>query len=176
MEFIKTPLDGPVHIAIQRLEDERGFFARSYCDSEFSAQGLCTQWPQCNISFNQHNGTLRGMHYQADPHGEIKLVRCTAGTIYDVIIDLRTDSPTYTQHFGLTLSAENRSMLYIPQGFAHGFLTLEENTEVTYMMGSPYVPNAARTVRWDDPAFNIRWPGEVHVIADKDQNVSDFEK
>ena len=174
MEFIATPLEGAVHIKIQRLEDERGFFARSYCSAEFAAQGLCSHWPQCNISFNHSKGTLRGMHYQADPHGEVKLVRCTAGAIYDVIIDLRPDSPTFKQHFGITLSAENHSMLYIPEGFAHGFLTLEADTEVFYMMGSSYVPDAACTVRWDDPAFSIAWPGEVCVIADKDQDVPDF--
>lgn len=175
MEFSDTPLADAVLISLNRLEDDRGFFARSYCDAEFAAQGLCTQWPQCNVSYNKTKGTLRGMHWQVHPHGEVKLVRCTAGAIFDVIVDVRPHSPTYKQHFGVELSAENRNMLYIPEGFAHGFLTLADNTEVFYQMGSPYVPEAARTARWNDPAFNISWPDTLEIIADKDRDAPDFE-
>ena len=173
--FRETALPGAFLIELERLEDERGFFARSYCEREFAAQGLWTQWPQCNISYNRERGTLRGMHYQAAPHEEVKLVRCTAGAIHDVIIDLRPESAAYKQHVGVELTAENRTMLYIPAGFAHGFLTLADDTEVFYQMGGFYAPGAARGVRWDDPAFGIDWPEAPRVISDRDRAYPDFE-
>ena len=175
MIFTETKLSGAFFIAPERLEDERGFFARSYCRREFSGHGLDPRWVQSNISFNARRGTLRGMHYQAAPDEETKLVRCTLGAIHDVIIDLRPDSPTYKQHFGVELSAKNRAMLYIPRGFAHGFLTLTDNTEVFYEMGAFYAPGSARGLRWNDPAFGIQWPGEAAVISGRDANYPDFE-
>lgn len=173
MIFTPLQLAGAWLIDPERLEDERGFFARSFCRKEFETRGLNPDVAQCNISFNLHKGTLRGMHYQW-PRGEAKLIRCTKGIIYDVIIDLRTESPTYGKHVGVLLSENNRRMLYIPQQFAHGFLTLEENTEVFYQMSEFYMPGNARGVRWDDPAFGIEWPQEVKVISERDRDYPDF--
>jgi dTDP-4-dehydrorhamnose 3,5-epimerase len=173
--FEATPLSGAYVIRPELREDARGFFARCYCAREFAAQGLHVDWVQCNISYNRQRGTLRGMHYQEAPYAEEKLVRCTAGAIYDVIIDLRRDSATYKRHFGVRLDAESRAMLYIPAGFAHGFLTLADDTEVFYQMGSFYVPEAGRCVRWDDPAFGIVWPEAVRVISDRDRDAPNFE-
>jgi dTDP-4-dehydrorhamnose 3,5-epimerase len=172
--FKETPLKNAYVIELQRLEDERGFFARAWCQQEFEAHGLNPRLVQCNISFNHKKGTLRGMHYQAAPFEEAKLVRCTSGALYDVIIDLRPESPTYKQHFGVSLTPEARNMLYIPEGFAHGFLTLADSTEVFYQMSEFYAPDHARGVRWDDPAFNIEWPGPVQVISERDANYPDF--
>lgn len=174
MHFEATPLAGAYVIHPELHEDARGFFARSYCAQEFARQGLHTEWVQCNISYNRLRGTLRGMHYQEAPYEEEKLVRCTAGAIYDVIIDLRRDSPAFKRHFGIRLDAANRTMLYIPAGFAHGFLTLEDDTEVFYQMGAFYVPDAGRCVRWNDPAFGINWPEAVRVISDRDRDAPDF--
>ncbi len=176
MRFTETALPGAFVIDAERMADERGFFARSYCAREFGEHGLHTVWPQCNVSFNLRAGTLRGMHWQAAPHEEVKLVRCTAGAIHDVIVDLRTDSATYLKHCGITLSADDRSMLYIPGGFAHGFLTLEDRTEVFYQMGATYAPESARGARWNDPAFGIDWPAEVRVISERDDAYPDFQK
>jgi dTDP-4-dehydrorhamnose 3,5-epimerase len=173
MLFIKTWVTGVFLIEPERIYDERGFFARTWCQHECEAHGLNTALAQCNLSFNRHKGTLRGMHYQAPPHEEAKLVRCTMGAIYDVAIDLRRESSTFAAHVGVILSAENRRMLYVPEGCAHGFLTLEDNTEVAYQMSEFYVPQASRGVRWDDPAFGIRWPGEVRVIAERDRTYPD---
>jgi len=161
-------------IEVERLTDERGFFARAWCQREFAEHGLNPRLVQCNISYNPRRGTLRGMHYQAVPHSEAKLVRCTRGAIYDVIVDLRSDSPSYLRHFGVDLTAEGREMLYVPEGVAHGFLTLEDETEVFYQMSEFYAPEAARGVRWNDPAFGIRWPIEVAVISPRDAAYPDF--
>jgi dTDP-4-dehydrorhamnose 3,5-epimerase len=175
MRFIELDLKGAYLIEPDRLEDERGFFARTWCRREFEACGLTSRLVQCNISFNRRRGTLRGMHYQAEPHSETKLVRCTRGAIYDVIIDLRPSSPTFKRWVSAELTADNRRMLYIPEGFAHGLQTLVDDTEVLYQMSEFYVPEAARGVRWDDPAFDIRWPPvEERVMSEKDRTYPDF--
>jgi dTDP-4-dehydrorhamnose 3,5-epimerase len=174
VKFEATPLQGAFVITPEPIEDDRGFFARAYCDEAFKAHGLHTAWPQCNLSFNRKAGTLRGMHWQDPPHAEVKLVRVISGALHDVIVDLRPDSATYKQPFGVDLSAENRRMLYIPEGFAHGFLTLDDNTEAFYHMGSPYAPGAARGARYDDPAFSITWPRDITVISDRDRTYPDF--
>jgi dTDP-4-dehydrorhamnose 3,5-epimerase len=174
MIFTETRLQGAFIIDIDRIEDERGFFARTWCQREFEAYGLCTLLAQCNISFNKHKGTLRGMHYQAAPYAEAKLVRCTMGAIYDVIIDLRPESPTFRHWLSLELTADNRRMLFIPQGFAHGFQTLANDTEVFYQMSQFYAPEYARGVRWDDPAFRVSWPAEKRIISERDRGFPDF--
>lgn len=170
----ETPLKGALIVDLERREDERGFFARTWDWDEFEAWGLNPKLVQCSISFNSKKGTLRGMHYQAKPHEEAKLVRCTMGAVYDVIIDLREDSPTFTKWLGLDLTADNHRMLYIPEGFAHGFLTLEDRTEVFYQMSQIYVRDSARGVRWNDPTLGIRWPTAVRVISDRDKNYPNF--
>lgn len=174
MTFRETVLKGAFTIDLDRVEDERGFFARSWCVKEFEANGLDTRLVQCNVSFNKVRGTLRGMHYQVAPAAEVKVVRCTQGAIHDVIADLRPDSPTYKQAFSVLLSAENRRMLYIPKGFAHGFLTLTDDAEVFYQMSEYYAPECARGFRWDDATFAISWPDQVRIISSKDRNYSDF--
>jgi len=174
MLFTETQLTGAYIIDPERIADERGFFARTWDRHEFAARGLLTSLAQCNISFNARRGTLRGMHYQAAPYAETKLVRCTAGAIYDVIIDLRPESPTLRQWLAFELSADNRCMLYIPEGFAHGFQTLTDRSEVFYQMTEFYAPDYARGVRWDDPAFGIVWPEAPQVIAARDQAYPDF--
>jgi dTDP-4-dehydrorhamnose 3,5-epimerase len=159
MKFTETPLQGAYIIELDTIEDERGFFARSWCRKEFTDHGLNSDLVQCNISFNRKKGTLRGMHYQARPHAEAKLVRCTSGAIHDVIIDLRHDSPTFKQWCPAELTAQNRRMLFIPEDFAHGFQTLEDNTEVMYQMSEYYHPDHARGIRWNDPLFSrVRIP------------------
>ena len=155
-------------------QDERGFFARTWCQKEFEAHGLNSRLVQCNLSGNTREGTLRGMHYQVEPYAEAKLVQCTRGKIYDVVLDLRPDSTTYKEWIGKTLSAEEHGMLYIPEGCAHGFLTLTDETEVFYQMSEFYKPEAARGVRWNDPAFQIVWPAAVQVISDRDRAYPDF--
>jgi len=174
MRFTATVLPGAFLVDVERHVDERGFFARSWCQQEFEAQGLNGRLVQCNISRNAHRHTLRGMHYQAMPHAEVKLVRCTMGAIYDVIIDLRPDSSTRGQSFGAELSASNHRALYIPEGFAHGFLTLTDDSEVFYQMSEFYHPEAARGVRWDDPAFGIEWPQRPAVISARDAAYPDY--
>ncbi|MBX3340261.1 MAG: dTDP-4-dehydrorhamnose 3,5-epimerase [Nitrospira sp.] len=174
MTFRETVLKGAFTIDLDRVEDERGFFARSWCVKEFEANGLDTRLVQCNVSFNKVRGTLRGMHYQVAPAAEVKVVRCTQGAIHDVIADLRPDSPTYKQAFSVLLSAENRRMLYIPKGFAHGFLTLTDDAEVFYQMSEYYAPECARGFRWDDATFAISWPDQVRIISSKDRNYPDF--
>lgn len=174
MIFTETPLKGAFAIDPERLADERGFFARTWCRREFEEHGLNPGLAQCCLSFNHRQGTLRGMHYQVAPHAEEKLVRCTAGTIYDVIVDLRTDSDTFRHWFGVELSSGNRRMLYIPAGLAHGFLTLTEGAEVFYQISEYYAPECARGVRWNDPAFGIRWPDEVAMISERDRTYPDF--
>jgi len=168
MKFSSTKLSGPVLIQIEPHRDDRGFFARTFCIQEFESNGLLTHFVQHNISYNVKSGTLRGMHFQVAPHEEVKVVSCPRGSIYDVVVDIRKDSKTYLQWVAFELSAENHSALYIPTGFAHGFQTLTDHTEVQYLMGSYYVPDAARGLRWDDPAINILWPLPVSTIADKD--------
>jgi dTDP-4-dehydrorhamnose 3,5-epimerase len=175
MQFLATSLPGVYEIRIEPHRDERGFFARTWCEHEFGAHGLNSKLVQCNISFNSRKGTLRGMHFQAAPHSEVKLVRCTKGSIYDVVLDLRPESSTYKQWVGLTLTAEDRNMAYIPERCAHGFITLEDETEVFYQMSEFYNPESARGVRWDDPAFGIVWPTRVEVISRRDAGYLDFE-
>ena len=174
MIFTETLLKGAYIIDPERLADERGFFARTWCQREFDAHGLNPGLAQCNISFNRKKGTLRGMHYQVAPHAEAKLVRCTAGAIYDVIVDLRADSNTFKHWFAVELSFDNRRMLYIPAGLAHGFLTLTDGAEVFYQMSEFYTPECARGVRWNDPAFGVRWPQEVTMISERDRAYPDF--
>lgn len=175
MIFTETKLVGAYVIEPARHSDERGFFARAFDQEAFAARGLNPVIVQCNISYNRLRGTLRGMHYQAAPHAETKLVRCTAGVVYDVIVDLRPDSPTFCQWISVELSADNRRLLYVPEGFAHGLQTLADDTEVFYQMGAPYVAEAARGVRYNDPAFGIAWPLPVTVIADRDRDYEDFQ-
>ena len=177
MIFVETPLAGAFVVRPQALTDERGAFARTFCRDEFSARGLDSRVAQCNTSYNTYAGTLRGMHYQSAPHAEAKLVRCTSGSIYDVAVDLRPDSPSYGRWFGAILSAENRDALFIPAGCAHGFQTLSDDSEILYQMSTPYVPDAARGVRWDDPAFGIDWPAPPAVgrtISERDATYPDF--
>ncbi len=154
--------------------DERGLFARTWCREEFETAGLNSHLTQCSISYNVRKGTLRGMHYQSAPYAESKLVRCTRGAIYDVALDLRADSPTFREWIGVNLTADNREMIFIPEGCAHGFLTLEDNSEVCYQISEFYRPEAARGVRWDDPAFGIVWPAKPQLLSDRDRNYPDF--
>jgi dTDP-4-dehydrorhamnose 3,5-epimerase len=174
MKFKRAGLGGVYLIEIDKLEDERGFFARTWCQREFEEHGLNPRLVQCNLSYNKKKGTLRGMHYQAAPYQEAKLVSCTQGAIYDVIVDLRPQSPTYKGYLGVTLSAEIHTMLYVPEGFAHGFLTLEDETFVYYQMSEFYAPEYARGFRWNDPAFGITWPGDIQVISERDGSYPDF--
>ena len=176
MKFIETALPKVFLIELELLKDARGHFARSYCASEFLKADLNPKLQQCNISYNLKKGTLRGMHFQTAPHAEAKLVRCIRGAIFDVVIDLRPDSVTFEQWIGVELSEKSPTMLYIPEGCAHGFQTLEDNTEVFYQMSYPFVPEAARGVRWDDPHFNIKWPSGERIISDKDQSYSKYTK
>lgn len=168
MTFEELPLAGAYQIGLNPHTDERGFFARTVCEDTLSARGLVGRFRQSSVSFNLWRGTVRGMHYALAPHAETKLVRCTMGAIHDVIVDLRRDSPTYLQAVGVELSAENRVALYIPAGFAHGFQTLRDETEVLYMIDRAYVAAAARGLRWDDPALDVVWPEPVTVIAERD--------
>jgi dTDP-4-dehydrorhamnose 3,5-epimerase len=170
MIFTETRLAGAYLLEPERIGDERGFFARTWCRDEFERHGLNTRLVQCNISYNVRRGTLRGMHYQVKPHEEAKLVRCTRGAIYDVIVDLRTGSPTYRGWVGAELTVENRRMLYIPEGFAHGFQTLEDESEVFYQMSELFHPQAARGVRYDDAALGISWPLDVAIMSEKDRS------
>jgi dTDP-4-dehydrorhamnose 3,5-epimerase len=174
MKFLETKLPGVFEIGPELIYDQRGFFARSWCQQEFSSRGLDSRLVQCNISGNLRKGTLRGMHYQTAPFAEAKLVRCTRGSIFDVALDLRQDYPTFKQWTAAILTAENHRMLFIPEGCAHGFLTLEENSEVFYQMSESYHPEAARGFRWDDPAFAIEWPEKVEVISERDASYADF--
>ncbi|MDH4098947.1 MAG: dTDP-4-dehydrorhamnose 3,5-epimerase [Nitrospirota bacterium] len=175
MKFMETMLKGVWVIDLEPIEDERGFFARSWCAKEFEEHGLNPRLAQCNISFNLKKGTIRGMHYQAAPFEEVKLVRCIRGAIFDVVIDLRPDSPTYTQWVGVELTEENRKALYVPEKFAHGFQTLIDNTEVFYQMSEFYHPDCARGVRWDDSVFGIEWPDQIsRIVSPQDSNFPSF--
>lgn len=175
MKFAETNLKGAFLITPDLIQDERGFFARTFCHQEFKEQRLNPNLVQCNISFNKTPGTLRGMHYQVAPHAEVKLVRCTAGAMHDVIIDLRPGSPTYKQWFGVELTAKNHQMLYVPEGFAHGYQTLIPDTEVFYQVSAFYHPASERGVRWNDPAFGIEWALPAHGISKKDASLPDWE-
>jgi dTDP-4-dehydrorhamnose 3,5-epimerase len=174
MIFRPTELLGAFVLEPEPLEDERGIFARTWCAQEAEEHGLESRVVQCNVSYNRRKGTLRGMHWQVAPHAETKLVRCTRGAIHDVIVDIRPDSPTRGRSHAELLSAERRNMLYVPVGFAHGFLTLEDHAEVFYQMSEYYAPDAARGFRWDDPAFGLRWPAEPSVISERDRSYPDF--
>jgi dTDP-4-dehydrorhamnose 3,5-epimerase len=169
MIFTETRLSGAYVIDLQCIKDERGFFARTWCKEEFEKHGLNSNLVQCNLSHNVKRGTLRGMHYQAAPHEEVKLVSCISGSIYDVIVDLRDKSPTFGQWQAFELSAQNHRMLYIPEGFAHGFQTLQDNTSVFYQMSEFYHPACAKGVRWNDPIFSINWPIAEKIMSEKDQ-------
>lgn len=174
MIFSQTPIPGVWVIDIDPRRDERGFFARTWCREEFERHGLDARLVQCNISYNERRHTLRGMHFQCAPHEEPKLVRCTRGRMYDVVLDLRRDSPTFCRWYAIELSAENRRALFIPAGCAHGFLTLEDSTEVLYQMGEYYHPESARGVRWNDPAFGIEWPTDAPILSPRDASYPDF--
>jgi dTDP-4-dehydrorhamnose 3,5-epimerase len=175
MIFNKTPLQDAYTIELERRGDDRGFFARMFCEKEFGAHSLETRFVQANNSLTANAGTLRGMHYQLAPSAEVKLVRCIKGSLYDVILDLREDSPTFGQHFGAELSAGNRRMLYAPRGFAHGFVTLEPDTEAVYLVSDFYSPEAERGVRFDDPRFSIVWPVSPAEMSEKDRNWPSFD-
>jgi dTDP-4-dehydrorhamnose 3,5-epimerase len=168
VKFAETALAGAYVVELERREDDRGFFARSFCRREFEAAGLEPVVAQCNVSWNRRAGTLRGMHFQAPPSAEAKLVRCTRGAIHDVIVDLRRESPTYLRHFATELTADNRRQLYIPALFAHGFLTLTDDVEVSYQMSEFFTPGSGRGIRYDDPALGIRWPRAIAVISEQD--------
>ena len=174
MLFTETPLKGAYVIDLEKLEDERGFFARYYCEQEYAKHGLSTSLVQMNNSLAVEKGTLRGMHYQLSPAAETKVVRCLTGALWDCIIDLREDSSTFRQHFAVELTSENRSMLYVPKGFAHGFITLTDNTEALYLVDEFYAPELERGIRYDDPSFGIEWPLLPTVISDRDRQHPDF--
>lgn len=174
MIFTETKLAGAFVITLERVEDERGFFARTFCQHEFLEHGLNPNLVQCNISYNIKKGTLRGMHFQAHPHREAKLVQCIHGSLYDVIVDLRPESPTYTKYIGVILTAQEHNLFYVPEGFAHGFITLEDDTSVFYQMSEFYTPKAGRGFRWNDPLFKIQWQLEPQVISERDANYPDY--
>ena len=169
MIFTETKLRGAYVIEPQTINDERGFFARTWSVEEFSAERLNANLVQCNTSWNKQKGTVRGMHFQTPPHEEAKLIRCTAGALYDVIVDLRRDSPTWGQWVGIELTRKNLRMIYVPEGFAHGFQTLAHGTDVFYQVSAYYHPESARGVRWDDPTLAIDWPLPISVISQRDQ-------
>ncbi len=175
MIFVDTDLSGVFEIHIEPKADERGFFARTWCQNEFAERDLDPHFVQCSLSYNAKKGTLRGMHFQDAPQAETKLVRCSKGAIYDVVLDLRRDSETYRRWIGVALTADKRNALYIPKGCAHGFLTMEDDSEIFYQMSDFYHADSARGVRWDDPAFGIIWPGKVETISARDASYPDFE-
>jgi dTDP-4-dehydrorhamnose 3,5-epimerase len=175
MIFEPTPLAGAFTIELQKRGDDRGFFARLFCEDEFAAAGLETRFPQINNSLSGRAGTLRGMHYQLPPAGEVKVVRCVRGALFDVIVDLRPDSPTFKRWFGAELTADNRRMMLVPRGFAHGFITLADDTEAFYLVSHRYAPAAERGLRFNDPAIGITWPREPAEVSDKDRNWPDLD-
>jgi dTDP-4-dehydrorhamnose 3,5-epimerase len=176
VKFTAAPIAGAFVVDIERMDDGRGFFARTFCRDEFAARGLRSSFVQCNLSSNPRKGTLRGMHLQAKPHEEAKLVCCTRGAVYDVIVDLRRESPTFRQWAAFELSAQNRRMLYVPEGLAHGFQALEDYTDLFYLMSESYQEDLARGVRWNDPAFAIRWPLSAPILSQRDATYPDFER
>jgi len=173
MKLINLPLSGAFLIELQLISDERGFFARTWCTEEFERLGLNPKLVQCSISWNARRGTLRGLHYQTEPYAEAKLIRCCSGAIYDVIVDLRPASPTYGKWIAAELTSENRRMLYVPEGFAHGFQTLIDDTEISYQISASYQPDHARGVRWNDPAFGIEWPISHPILSARDRAFAD---
>ncbi len=175
MRFHATPLTGAYLVEIEKIGDERGFFGRSWCQREMAEHGLDSEIAQINTSLSRQRGTLRGLHFQVAPYQESKLIRCTRGAIFDVIVDLRPHSPTYGQWYGAELTADNHLALYSPKGFAQGFITLQDDSEITYIASEPYAPGKDRGVRWDDPAFGIRWPMQPVVMSDKDRQWPDFD-
>lgn len=175
MKFQETPLKGAYLIDLERRGDDRGFFARAFCENEFAAQGLISHFVQVNNSLTGKKGTLRGMHYQLAPKAEVKVVRCIRGSLYDAILDLRPDSPTYGKSFGAELTAENRTMIYVPRGFAHAILTLADDTEALYLVSEFYSPENERGIRWNDPHFKIEWPIEPREVSEKDGKWPDFD-
>jgi len=175
MIFTQTPIAGAFLIDLEKRGDERGFFARLFCEKEFAAHGLVTHFVQVNNSLSATRGTLRGMHYQLPPKAETKLVRCVRGALWDAIVDLRPNSPTFGKSFGAELSAENRRMLYVPKGFAHGFVTLADATEAVYFVDEFYGPEQERIARWNDPRYGIQWPIAPVVLSDKDRDARDFD-
>jgi dTDP-4-dehydrorhamnose 3,5-epimerase len=168
--YRKTPLDGSYLIELELNQDDRGFFARYFCEKEFSSRGLNTRWVQINNSMSQCTGTLRGLHFQRPPNAEVKLIRCIAGAIWDVVVDLRADSETYGKWFGATLSSENRTMMYVPEGFAHGFISLAPNSEILYLVSEFYTPSAEETVAWNDETIGIYWPIPAKIISERDKS------
>jgi len=174
--FVPTSLPGAFLVDIDRRDDDRGFFARTWCRREFAEMGLNADLAQCNVSYTKRRGTLRGMHWQASPHTEAKLVRCTRGAIWDSIIDLRPDSPTYMKHFGVELTAQSGRAIYIPEGMAHGFVTLQDDCEVSYQMSEFHEPAAARGIRWNDPAFAIAWPVADPILHPRDAAYPDYQE
>ena|SRR5215213_1200259 len=174
MIFTETNVEGAFLLDVEKIEDERGFFARSWSGREIEAHHLNPRMVECNISFNKKKGTLRGMHYQAEPHAQAKLVRCTKGALYDAIVDLRPRSSSFKKWAAVELTADNHRMLYVPEGCAHGFQTLQDDTEIFYQMSAYYHPESARGVRWNDPAFSIEWPEDERIILLRDQNYQDF--
>ena len=174
MRFVETPLKGAYVIELEPVQDARGFFARAWCENELESRGLVGRVAQTNLSFNVTKGTLRGLHYQVTPHEEVKFIRCIAGSIFDVMVDLRPDSPTLRAWFGVELSAENRKMLYVPKGFAHGYQTMVDRAEVFYLTSEFYAPTYERGVRWNDPAFGISWPLAPVAMSARDQAFPDF--
>jgi dTDP-4-dehydrorhamnose 3,5-epimerase len=174
MFFTETKLQGAFYIEIEKLEDERGFFGRSWCVNEMKDHGIKVNVLQANVSFNKKKGTLRGMHYQIAPNQEAKLIRCSRGRIFDVIVDLRKDSKTFKEWIGVELTQDNYKMLYVPEDFAHGFITMEDNCEVCYLMTEIFVPGAGATIRWNDPTFNINWPFEPTILSEKDKSQPDY--
>jgi dTDP-4-dehydrorhamnose 3,5-epimerase len=175
MRFVETPLRGAFIVELEKREDSRGFFARAFCEKELSANGLVARFVQVNNSFSKRKGTLRGMHYQLPPQAETKLVRCVRGSLFDVILDLRQGSPSFGRSYGTELSAENRRMMYVPKGFAHGFISLTDDSEAFYFADEFYAPAAERGIRWDDPYFKIEWPMRPVEISDKDRDQKGFD-
>ncbi|HEY9115346.1 MAG TPA: dTDP-4-dehydrorhamnose 3,5-epimerase [Bacteroidales bacterium] len=176
MKFTETNLKGAYIIEIERIGDERGFFGRQWCQNEMTRMGLNAKIAQVNTSLNKEKGTLRGLHFQKFPYQETKLIRCIRGRIFDVIVDLRPDSVTFKKWFGLELAQDNYKMLYAPDNFAHGFITLEDNSEILYLVSQFYHPEAEAGLRWNDPQFSIEWPGQVKVISEKDKFRPDFDE
>ena len=174
MIFCTTPIPNVVELRIEERCDERGFFARTWCQQEFEDHGLNSRLVQCSISSNRRRGTLRGMHYQSSPHAEAKLVRCTKGSVFDVVLDLRPTSPTYRKWYSVVLAADTHNMIYVPEGCAHGFLTLADDSEIFYQMSEFYHPESAQGIRWNDPAFQIAWPNGAELISERDRSYPDF--
>ena len=176
MKFKKTHLEGNYLIDLEKKEDERGFFARYYCHNEFKEKNLNTKWLQINNSLSKIKGTIRGLHFQRDPNSEVKLIRCLKGSIWDVVVDLRLGSKTFGQWFGAELNSNNRTMMYVPKGFAHGFISLSPDTEILYLVSDFYSPDLEGTLIWNDPSVGIEWPLEPVVISEKDKNASNLNK